>query len=103
MAPNMRRALDCGRERVALRLEIELDGVAVLAESLPPGGIARDGASTAYLRYPIEPGRHRVVARLRDTRRAEGFDYEAAFDFEVVAGESVVLDFRRQRGGFLLL
>ncbi len=103
MAPNMRRPLDCARERVPLRVQVAVDGVVMLDRVLPPSGLAGDGASTVYARLAVAPGRHRVTARLRDTRRAEGFDHEDDLQVELSAGDSRLLEFRAQAGGFRVL
>ena len=86
MAPNMRRTLDCARERVPLA-----------------AGLAGDGASTVYARIVLPAGRHRVVARLRDTRRAGGFDHEGAFELDLEPGDNRVLGFSPRDGGFRVL
>ena len=101
MAPNMRRSADCPRERVALRLELEVDGAPALARELPPSGLAGDGASTVYARVPLAAGRHRLVARLRDSRREQGFDHVRRFELDLAPGESRLLGFRAE-GGFRL-
>jgi hypothetical protein len=103
MAPNMRRVMDCARERVALRLVLVVDGETVMDRELPPSGLARDGASTVYARFPLPPGRYGIVARLRDTRRGEGFDHVGRFDLALGPGDSRVLGFRSGDGGFHLL
>lgn len=103
LAPNMRRALDCPRERVPLAVEFVVDGAMVYRETVPPSGLAGDGPSTVYARFPIAAGRHRLTARLRDSRRTEGFDYETS---EVVALEPqrvLVVGFDRTAGRFTFL
>ena len=103
LAPNMRRALDCPRERVPLLVELLLDDELLYRDLLPPSGLARDGASTAYQRFPAEPGSHHLVVRLRDTRRSEGFDWEFASDIHLVPQQNLVVDFRAEAGGFRIL
>jgi len=100
---NMRRPTDCPRARVSLLVELELDGEAVYHASLPPSGLASDGASSVYKRFVVAPGRHRVRVRLRDSRRKEGFDYEMEEDVELVPGQHLVVDFRADMGGFRFL
>lgn len=100
---NMRRPMDCPRARVPLLVELELDGEAVYRASLPPSGLASDGASSVYERFVVAPGRHRVRVRLRDSRRKEGFDYEMEEDVELVPGRHLVVDFRADTGGFRFL
>jgi hypothetical protein len=103
LAPNMRRALDCPRRRVPLLLELLLDGEELYRSELPPSGLAGDGSSTAYQRFVVTPGSHRLVARLRDSRREEGFDYRLDEQIDLVPQQNLVVDFRAETGGFKLL
>jgi hypothetical protein len=103
LAPNMRRPMDCPRGRVSLLVELELDGELLYRASLKPSGLAGDGASSDYQRFVVSPGRHRLLARLRDSRREEGFDYELEDEVVLVAGRHLVVDFRAGTGGFKFL
>jgi hypothetical protein len=103
LAPNMRRPLDCPRERLPLRVELLLDGETVFQGELPPSGLAGDGASTVYRKFPVAPGQHRLTARLRDTARAEGFDYESEQDIVLEPRQVFVVDFKSALGGFIFL
>ena len=100
LAPNMRAALDCPRERAALLVELEVDGEIVLRREVPPAGVQRDGNATVYHRLPLPSGRHRVVARLRD-RPGEGFNYEREVTLELAPGAALLIDFSRDKGGFV--
>ncbi len=102
MAPNMRRPLDCPRERVALVVELTLDGELLFRGALPPLGLAGDGPSSAYERFVVASGPHRLRARLRDTNRAEGYDYEHEAEIELTPRQNFVIDFRAD-GGFKFL
>ena len=100
LAPNMRAAQDCPRERADLLVEIELDGTLVLRRSIAPAGFQRDGNAALYKRFSIASGRHRVVARLRD--RADGdFNYVREQTLELKPGAALVIDFAAEKGGFL--
>ena len=101
LPPNMRRPTDCPRQRVSVRVELEIDGEVMVAETLAPSGVAGDGPSTAYRRFAVAPGTHRIVARLRDTRRETGFDYEVEREVELVPRQNLVVDFQSSLGGFL--
>ena len=103
LAPNMRRPMDCPRGRVSLLVEFRLDGAVLYHASLSPSGLAGDGASSVYERFVVAPGGHRISARLRDSRREEGFDYELEEDVELIPGEHLVVDFRAGTGGFKFL
>ncbi len=102
LAPNMRRALDCPRERVELLVEIEMDGKLLYQASLAPTGLARDGAASVYERFTIDPGQHTLIARLRDSRRTEGFDYKREAGITLAPQQNFVIDFRAETGGFIL-
>ncbi|HSH43595.1 MAG TPA: hypothetical protein VK973_15860 [Arenicellales bacterium] len=103
LAPNMRRPLDCPRGRVALLLELEIDGEPIYRDSLPPSGLAGDGASTVYQQFKVPVGQHRLVARLRDSRRQEGFDWTLDRVIDIGEHENVVIDFQTDTGGFKIL
>ena len=103
LAPNMRRPLDCPRERLPLRVELLLDGETLFRGALPPSGLAGDGASTVYRKFPVTSGQHRLTARLRDTARTEGFDYESERDVVLDPRQIFVVDFKAALGGFIFL
>ncbi len=100
---NMRRTTDCPRARVSLLVELQLDDKILYRAFLAPSGLASDGASSVFERFVVAPGRHRLSARLRDSRREEGFDHEMTEDIELVTGQHLVVDFRADTGGFRLL
>ena len=103
LAPNMRRPLDCPRGRLPVLIEVELDGELLYSEALPPSGLAGDGVSTAYKKFPVDPGQHQLVTRLRDSNRSEGFDYEKASEITLSPQQNFVIDFHPSSGGFLFL
>ncbi len=103
LPPNMRRPMDCPRGRVSLLVELQLDDEILYKASLAPSGLARDGASSVYERFAVAPGQRRLRARLRDSRREEGFDYELDERDDLVPGQHLVIDFRAGTGGFRIL
>jgi hypothetical protein len=98
---NMRKTETCDRQRPPLYVELDLDGVTVFSAELPPGGIAGDGPSRVYQKFLLPIGAHDVAIRLRDTARAEGFDYSAERHFSLAEAQSFSIDFRPVAGGFL--
>lgn len=101
LAPNMRRPLDCPRERLPILIELELDKQLLYRGELPPTGLARDGSATIYQRFPVTAGKHQLVARLRDSKRTNGFDYVDQADVELVPQQNFVIEFRAETGGFI--
>ncbi len=102
LAPNMRKPMDCSRERLPVFIEILIDGRLLYRDSLPPTGLSKDGPSRIYQRFVVEPGRHRLVARLRDTDRTEGFDYQKEFAIDLAPRQNLALSFRSEMGGFFV-
>jgi len=101
LPPNMRRPMDCPRERRGIFAELAIDGVVVFSRELPPSGFAKDGPSQVYQRFVVPAGSHAIAARLRDTPRSTGFDHERIETVTVAPGQSLALDFRPEHGGFV--
>jgi hypothetical protein len=100
LAPNMRHTEQCGRERLPLTVELEIDGETVATIQAPPSGLWNDGPASVYERFEVEPGLHTVTGRLRDSNRSEGWDYTHTEDVTLVAGRYLTVTFRAETGGF---
>ena len=101
LAPNMRRPTACSRERLPVTVELLLDGKPVYHAVLPPSGLAGDGPSRVYQRFAVPAGRHALIARLRDSDRPDGFDYERTATIDLAPAQSLAIDFRSEMGGFV--
>jgi len=100
LAPNMRRPMDCPRERLPLHVEIIMDGNTLISKSYNPTGLSKDGSTSVYESIPVKPGEHQLTAKLRDSNRQDGFDYESNVSFSLSPKEIFVIDFRKDRDGF---
>jgi hypothetical protein len=100
LAPNMRKAVECPRERLPVTTELELDGKLLYAATLPPTGLSGDGPSRAYERFVVPPARHVLTVRLRDTARAESFDHVEQKEVDLAPGQILAIDFDAVKGGF---
>lgn len=101
LPPNMRKPMDCSRERLPVYVELAIDGETMVAETLPPMGIARDGQSRIYHAIVISPGAHRLEVGIRDTARTTGFDYELHKSIHLEPRQNLVVDFEGDKGIFL--
>lgn len=99
LAPNMRAAEECPRERSPVLVELEVDGAPYLRREVPPAGLHRDGNAALYARLPLPAGRHRIVARLRD-RPEGGFNYQREETLDLAPGQVLLIDFVAGKGGF---
>ncbi len=100
LAPNMRRPMDCPRERVPVYVEVIMDGNTLLGKSYQPTGLAKDGAASIYESIPVPPGHHSITAKLRDSKRIDGFDYTKSVSIALEPKELLVIDFRKDLDGF---
>lgn len=101
LAPNMRRPVVCPRERMAVAIELTIDGQRLVSETLRPTGLSRDGPSYIYRRFVVEPGRHRLQVMLRDSARTSGFDYVAERTVDLAPAQNLSIDFDSRNGGFV--
>ena len=100
LAANMRRTEVCERERLPLILELDIDGKPVLRLTAQPSGLWNDGPASIYERFEVAPGEHLVAVRLRDTARAQGWDWETSATVDLKAGRYFTVTFKPETGGF---
>ncbi len=101
LPPRERRPNTCFGERLPVSVQLAVDGVTIFEDSLPPTGLAGDGPARVYRKFRVAPGRHLVVARLRDTARKEGFDYEKTVEVNLRPRQNLAIDFKADIGGFI--
>ncbi len=91
---------ECARERLPLTVELDIDGEQVLQVTATPSGLWNDGPASVYERLDVAPGTHTITARLRDTARDDGWDYEHTERVTLVEGRYFTITFRAETGGF---
>ncbi|MBT3237292.1 MAG: hypothetical protein HOK06_06925 [Rhodospirillaceae bacterium] len=92
LAVNMRSGVSCSRERWPLRAELIVDGELVFRGSANPAGLASDGHSSFYKKFPVPAGPHHIVFRLNDSG-GEGFDYMVDKKVVLTAAQILVVSF----------
>ncbi|MDH3580633.1 MAG: hypothetical protein OEM91_08410 [Hyphomicrobiales bacterium] len=97
---NERRPNTCSRERVPIYVQLRVDDETLFDQKLEPTGLAGDGPARTYRKFVVAPGNHTIMARMRDSRRSEGFDYETRHETTLVAGQNLAIDFKADAGGF---
>lgn len=100
LAPNMRQSQTCERQRVPLRLELDVDGDTTIQLETAPTGLWEDGNTSVYERFELPPGPHTIAIRMRDSAATEGWDYMHTQDVELEAGRYLTITFRAENGGF---
>ncbi len=93
LAPNMRNPIDCPRERLPVWVEFRVDGETLHRRAHPPSGIWKDGESTVYRRFEVPAGSHELFIGMRDSGRAQGFDFELRQQVPLASGQHLVAEF----------
>ena len=101
LPPHKRKAVVCPRERHPISLEVLVDGQSRLRTTVRPAGLSRDGSSKFYQGLVVAPGRHTIVARLVNSGRTSGYDYETTKVVDLRPRQHFIIDFQRDRGGFV--
>lgn len=97
---NERRPNTCTRERIPVHVQLTLDGELFYDDLLEATGLSRDGPSRTYQKIIVPAGPHTITARLRDTKRTSGFDYEATHQVVLKPFQNLAVDFKADSGGF---
>ena len=98
---NKRKPSNCSRERQPILVQLMIDGVPLYEEVLKPSGLSGDGQAQTYKKFVVPAGKHVILARLRDSKRTDGFDYESRFETELAPWQNLAIDFKAEQGGFL--
>ncbi len=101
LPPSKRRPSNCARDRLPVVVQLLVDGKLVYGANLPPSGIGSDGPSRTYQKFKLPAGRHMITARLRDSDRQTGYDYETTKTVEFAPLTNLAIDFRSDQGGFV--
>lgn len=91
---------DCERERLPVSVELDVDGETILQVSGEPSGFWKDGPASVYERIDVGAGTHVIEARLRDSARETGWDYEHTETVQLRPGRYFTIRFRAETGGF---
>ncbi len=97
---NERRPNNCTRERIAVLVQLSLDGELLYDDLLEATGLSKDGPSRTYRKLIVPAGPHTITARLRDTKRTTGFDYETTHEVVLKPFQNLAVDFKADTGGF---
>lgn len=100
LAPNMRRTEACERARLPVTVEIRLNDELIMRRLAPPSGLWGDGPSSIYEKVTLPPGKYRLSARLRDSDRADGWDFSLTEDVSLQPGRYFTITFKEETGGF---
>lgn len=102
LPPNMRKPIECPRERSPVSIEVDIGGQTVLSRTAQPTGLKRDGTSAVYERVPVPAGEQKIAVRMKDDVRAPGFNYQLEETVELKPSQVLVIDFSAEKGAITL-
>jgi hypothetical protein len=98
LAPNMRKAEECPRERSAVTIEALLDGELLYHETLKPPGLFEDGGVDVYFSGKIPAGNHHLLLKMNDSTHIEGFNHVHEQRVNIEAGRILLVRFDTPTG-----
>lgn len=101
LPPNERRPNTCARERADISVLLLVDGAVAYDAVLQPIGLSGDGPAHAYEKVLVPAGEHVIEAKLRDSPRTEGYDYQKAVTVRLAPLQNLAIDFKADAGGFI--
>jgi coenzyme F420-reducing hydrogenase delta subunit len=101
LPPNMRKPMDCPRERYPVRVSFRVDNEVLYSQSLQPSGFWKDGESTVYNRIELPAGSHELFIGMSDSGRTEGFDFNGRTRVSLAEGQHLVIEFDHRQKSFI--
>ena len=98
LKPNMRRPVDCPRERWPITVELERDGRLLYRGTHEPSGLWNDGVATVHRAFAVPAGPQSIVVRMRDSGREAGFDHVRSGTIDLRPGQNFVIEFETGAG-----
>lgn len=102
LPPNMRVPVDCPRERSPVKIEVLLDGKAVIDQVVEPPGLYKDQGVDIYHSVKVPVGDHRLKIRMNDNVRVAGPTHQHEQPISLAPAQLVVIQFRSSSGEFVV-
>lgn len=100
LAPNMRAAMKCSRERWPVLIELEIDGQMVFKGERKPAGLSGDMSSSFYESFTVSSGEHLISVRINDDRSKDGFTKSLSKTLTLSPAQNLAIGFNEDGSGF---
>ncbi len=102
LPPNMRKPIDCPRQRSPVTLELRLDDERIVRDVFEAPGFYNDQGIDVYIDTKVTAGDHRLAVWLNDDINAEGATYELEKTVTLNPAQLLVIGFDSNMQGFTL-
>ena len=100
LAPNMRLAMDCSRERSPMIMELYLDDKLLTKAEIEPLGFHRDQGVSLFQTIKVKAGKHTLRAWANDDVKVKGQIYKFEQVINLKPEQLLLVDFDKGSGGF---
>ncbi|MCP4076935.1 MAG: hypothetical protein GY744_12225 [Gammaproteobacteria bacterium] len=102
LPPNMRKPMDCPRERSPVVMELQINDEVIFSHSAQPLGLYKDQGIDIYQNIKIPAGKHRMKTWLNDDVKVEGPIYQHEQDIVIKPEQHLIIQFDSGEGGFIV-
>lgn len=102
LPPNMRAPMECPRGRSPIEVRIVADNQVLFEKTLLPAGLSGDGRVDVYKQFKVPSGSHQLLMQLKDSVKADSFNYVREEKVTLVPGQIQFIEFNVNVGGFVL-
>ena len=100
LPPNMRKPMDCSRERSSITMEMQLDDKVVYSKIVPPNGLYKDQGIDIYESIKVPAGSHNLSVWLNDDLNIDGPIYKHTQSIELIPEQHLIIQFISDTGMF---
>jgi len=100
LAPNMRKPMDCPRERSPLSIELRLDGELAIQDVFEAPGLYNDQSVDVYRNIKVPQGEHRLSVWMNDDVRVNGPTYQFEQTVNLQPAQRLVVKFDANKNAF---
>ena len=100
LAPNMRKPMDCPRERSPVVMELQLNDEVIFSHTAQPLGLYKDQGIDIYHNIKVPAGKHYMKTWLNDDVKIEGPIYQYEQDIVIKPEQHLIIQFDSGEGGF---
>lgn len=100
LAPNMRKPMDCPRERSPATIELRLDDELKVQDVFQSPGLYQDQSVDVYRNIKVPQGEYRLTVWMNDDVNTDGPTYRFEQTVELQPAQRLVVKFDAAKGGF---